>query len=361
MGQSPADDQQPDCPELVEGLFFFWVSHLIARSKAALRQAQGRRVLLESFGMTQMRFDGRTAIVTGAGGNPSLGRAFALLLASRGANVVVNDIGSDPEMRGYPGEASAESVADEIRAAGGKAVADTHSVASEAGGKAIVQCALDHFGSLDVLVNNAAISITAAFDVMTPRDFQRHIDTNLMGPYHLCHAAWPHMKAAGYGRIVNITSGSMTGFSGQTAYGASKGALWSLTRALAAEGGPHGIKVNAVSPGAFTRLVASMMEETSPLLMHTKANLPAELSAPAVALLAHQDCPVTGECIDAVGGEVWRSYMARTPGISDRTLTMESLTRQWDAVIGKHHSGELGIASFDTTEWQLKPYTANTR
>ena len=173
--------------------------------------------------MAQFRFDGRTAIVTGAGGNPSLGRAHALLLASRGANVVVNDIGSDPEMKGYPGVASAETVAAEIRSAGGKAVADSHSVASQAGAEAIVQTALDAFGSIDILVNNAAISITAPFDVMTPRDFQRHIDINLMGPYFMAHAAWPHMKAAGYGRIVNITSSSMTGYSAQAAYSASKG------------------------------------------------------------------------------------------------------------------------------------------
>ncbi len=309
--------------------------------------------------MSEMRFDGRTAIVTGAGGNPSLGRAHALLLASRGANVVVNDIGSDPEMRGYPGVASAETVAEEIRAAGGKAVADTHSVASEAGGQAIIQTALDAFGSVDILINNAAISITAPFDERTPRDFQRHIDINLMGPYFTSHAAWPHMKAAGYGRIVNITSSSMTGYSAQAAYSTSKGGLWSLTRALAAEGASHGIKVNAVSPGAFTRLAASTMEDTSPLLQHAKANLPPELSSPAVAFLAHQDCPVTGECIDSVGGELWRSYMARTTGISDRDHTIETLAKRWDEIVAGACDGMLGIGSFDTSEWQLKPYVGN--
>jgi NAD(P)-dependent dehydrogenase (short-subunit alcohol dehydrogenase family) len=282
-----------------------------------------------------------------------------LLLASRGAAVVVNDIGSDPEMKGYPGVASAEAVAAEIRAAGGKAVADTHSVASEEGAAAIIQYALEAFGSVDVLINNAAISITAPFDVMTPRDFARHIEINLMGAYYMAHAAWPHMKASAYGRIVNTTSSSMTGFSDQAAYGASKGGLWSLTRALAAEGAPLGIKVNAVSPGAFTRLAASTMEDSSPLLQHAKANLPAELSSPAVAFLAHDDCPVTGECIDSVGGEVWRSYMARTPGISDRDHTLEILAKRWDEVMAGVCEGALGIASFDTSEWQLKPYLGN--
>ena len=309
--------------------------------------------------MSQLRFDGRTAVVTGAGGNPSLGRAHAMLLASRGANVVVNDIGSHPEMKGYPGTASAEAVAEEIRAAGGKAIADTHSVASEEGAAAIIQCALDAFGSVDILINNAAISITAPFDVMTPRDFVRHIEVNLMGAYYMAHAAWPNMKANAYGRIVNTTSSSMTGYSAQAAYGASKGGLWSLTRALAAEGAPLGIKVNAISPGAFTRLAASMMEETSPLLQHSKAKLPAELSSPAVAFLAHESSPVYGECIDSVGGDVWRSYMARTPGIADRDHTIETLAARWDEVMAGACDGELGIASFDTSDWQLKPYVGN--
>src|SRR5690606_11876911 len=152
--------------------------------------------------MTELRFDGRTAIVTGSGGNPSLGRAHAMLLASRGAQVVVNDIGSDPEMRHYPGAASAEKVAGEIRAAGRKAVADTNAVATPEGAEAIIRTALDNFGSIDILVNNAAISVGAPIDAMTPRDFQRHIDINLMGSIWCCRAAWPHMRARGYGRIV---------------------------------------------------------------------------------------------------------------------------------------------------------------
>lgn len=132
--------------------------------------------------MHELRFESRTAIVTGAGGEPSLGRAYALLLAARGANVVVNDIGRDPETPGYVGTASAATVAQEICTLGGRAVADTHSVASEAGAAAIVQTALDAFGGIDILVNNAGISIAAPFDVMTSRDLQRHIDINLMGP-----------------------------------------------------------------------------------------------------------------------------------------------------------------------------------
>jgi NAD(P)-dependent dehydrogenase (short-subunit alcohol dehydrogenase family) len=248
-------------------------------------------------------------------------------------------------------------VAAEIRAAGGQAVASTDSVASEEGAKAIVQTALDAFGSIDIVVNNAGLQIAGPFDVVSPRDFERQIQVNFMGPYYMCRAAWPHMKARGYGRIVNITSSSMTGYGGQSAYGASKGGLWSLTRMLAVEGIPDGIKVNAVSPGGYTRMVTAMLEEASPLLQHAKANMPPELSSPAVAFLAHEACPVTGECIDSSGGEIWRSYMARTPGIVDRDHTIETIAERWDEITGGLRDGELPLATMDTSEWLIKPYT----
>lgn len=306
--------------------------------------------------MTEFRFEGRTAIVTGAGGNPSLGRAHALLLAERGANVVVNDIGSDPEQRHYPGAASAEAVAAEIRAAGGRAVANTDSVATPEGAEAIVDAAIEAFGSVDILVNNAGISIGAPFDVISPRDIQRHIDINLMGAIWCSRAAWPHMKSVGYGRIVNITSSSMTGFADQAAYAASKGGVWSLTRALAAEGEAHGIKVNAVSPAGYTRLVISTLEDDSPLLAHSKENLPPQLSSPAVAFLAHEDCPVTGECIDSVGGEVQRCYIARSAGFNARDHTIETIAERWGAVMDTEGALVVGLAAMDTSGWGLRAY-----
>lgn len=306
--------------------------------------------------MDELRFDGRTAIVTGSGGNPSLGRAHAMLLAARGANVVVNDIGSDPEMRNYPGSASAETVAEEIRAAGGNAVADTNSVASVEGGEAIVQTALDAFGSVDILVNNAAISVAAPFEIMSTHDFQRHIDINLLGAVWTARAAWPHMMAKGYGRIVNTTSSSMTGFAEHVAYATSKGGLWSFTRSLASEGLAHGIKVNAISPGAFTRLVVSTLEEDSPLLQHSKANLPPELSSPAVALLCHENCPVTGECIDSVGGEVQRTFISRTRGFADREITVEMVAERWGEVMAEAGADIIGVGDMDTSEWKIRQY-----
>ncbi len=306
--------------------------------------------------MEQMRFDGRTAVVTGAGGNPSLGRAHALLLAARGANVVVNDIGRDPETPGYSGTASAEAVAQEIRSLGGKAVADAHSVASEDGAAAIIHTAIDAFGGIDVLVNNAGISVAAPFDEMTSRDFQRHIDINLMGPVWTCRAAWPHMRAKGYGRIVNTTSGAFAGFSRLSAYGTSKGGLFSLTRALAAEGAGLGIKVNAVNPGAFTRMVSAQQQPTSPMFRHASENLPAELASPVVAFLAHEDCPVTGECIELVGGEVRRVYLAQTAGFADRSLTMETVAKRWNEVMAGSAGTLIPHGALDPTQWDIKPY-----
>lgn len=306
--------------------------------------------------MGEFRFEGRTAIVTGSGGNPSLGRAHALLLGARGANVVVNDIGTDAEARHYPGAASAETVAEEIRRAGGKAIANTDSVATPEGAESIVRSALDAFGSVDILVNNAGISIGAPFDVISPRDLQRHIDINLMGTIWCSRAAWPHMKTAGYGRIVNITSSSMTGFANQAAYAASKGGIWALTRALAAEGEGLGLKVNAVSPGGYTRLVISTLEDDSPLLAHSKQELPPHLSSPAVAFLAHEDCPVTGECIDSVGGAVQRCYIARSSGFAERDHTIETIGERWATVMDTDGAVIVGLAAMDTSGWGLRAY-----
>jgi len=307
---------------------------------------------------SELRFDGRTAIVTGAGGNPSLGRAHALLLAARGASVVVNDIGRDPETPGYSDTASAAAVAEEIRALGGKAVADVHSVATEEGAAALVRSALDAFGSVDILVNNAGISIAAPFDEMSSRDFRRHIDINLMGPIWTSRAAWPHMRSAGRGRIVNVTSGALAGFAWLAAYGASKGGLLSLTRALAAEGASLGIKANAVNPGAFTRMVAAQQQDTSPMYRHARESLPAALVSPVVAFLAHDDCPVTGECIEAAGGEVRRIYLAQTAGIIDRTLTVEAVAARCSEIMACGAETVVGAGAFDPRQWHIKPYRA---
>jgi len=307
--------------------------------------------------VNELRFDGRTAVVTGSGGNPGLGRAHALLLASRGANVVVNDIGELPAALDYPGIASAEAVAEEIRAAGGNAVADTNSVATEEGGAAIIETALDAFGGIDILVNNAGICRVVSFEEMTLSDFRQTMEVNFMGTVHTCRAAWPHMKRQGYGRIVNISSGSMTGLPWQTAYAASKGAVYSFTRALASDGMEYGIKANSVIPGALTRMVYAVQDEaTSSFIADSKGKMLPELVSPAVAFLAHESVPFTGECVESFGGHLSRFYLARTPGIDDPDMTVETLAERWQDIFAGTADGISIHNEADPREWSPKPY-----
>jgi len=197
--------------------------------------------------MAAVSMEGRVAIVTGAG--RALGRAYALLLAARGASVVVNDLGTDQDGGGHDGSL-AEAVVEEIRAAGGAAVADSSDVSSEAGGKAVVERALASFGQLDAVVANAGIHMAASFEDTSLADFRRQIDNAVSGTVAVLHAAWPHFKAQGYGRVVTTGSGGgIFGLAGVSAYGAAKGAVQGLTRVLAIEGKPHGILVNMIAPG----------------------------------------------------------------------------------------------------------------
>ena len=306
--------------------------------------------------MAELRFDGRTAIVTGAGGNPSLGRAHAMLLASRGANVVVNDIGRDPESPHYADSASAERVAQEIRALGGAAVSDTSNIAGEAGANALIRTAIDAFGSVDILVNNAGLSLAAPVDEMSAHDHERHMAINLTGSLLTCRAAWPHMKAKGYGRIINTASGALAGYAWLVAYGASKGGVFSLSRALAAEGGAYGIKVNTINPGGFTRMVTAQQFDSSPIVQQAREHFPAELASPIVGFLAHEDCPVTGECFESVGGMVRRVYVAHNSGILDPDIDMEMIRDRWAEVIDSASSTIIPCGDVDTTQWDFKPY-----
>ncbi|HVX21370.1 MAG TPA: SDR family NAD(P)-dependent oxidoreductase [Acidimicrobiales bacterium] len=297
-----------------------------------------------------LRYDGRVAIVTGSGGNPSLGRAHARLLASRGAKLVINDINKDPDDVYYKDTAAAQAVADEIVADGGEAVADTHSVATWEGASAVVATAVEAFGRVDILVNNAGICPINDLDKLSELDITRTIGVNLMGTIWMTRAVWPHMVGAGYGRIVNIPSGALTGFPKLAIYGASKGGVFSFTRAMALEGAEHGIKVNSVSPAAYTRMIIAMQEPGSKLLETLKEGQPAELVSPAVALLAHEDCPINGENLNAMGGRVSHTFLSETKGIMDPDLTIESLQAALDDVLDRTDAvvwvpGSVGAAS----------------
>jgi len=283
--------------------------------------------------MTTMGFEGRVAIVTGAGGNPGLGRAHAMLLASRGAKVVVNDLGVGSDGSGtHPHRAQA--TVDEILAAGGEAVADDHSVADEEGAKAIIQTAIDTWGRLDVLVNNAGIGVVSDIDEITGSHLEKVVAVHFMGPLWTCRAAWPIMKEAGYGRIVNTTSGGMWGQPGLTLYGACKFGQFGLTRGLAVEGAQYGIKVNSVSPGghsnSFDRFYTVHDAEALAAFM---GDQPAELVSPAVGYLAHEDCRVTGANFDATGGMVDARLFGVTPGYVNPNLTIEDVRDNLDQIV----------------------------
>ncbi|SFF79550.1 NAD(P)-dependent dehydrogenase, short-chain alcohol dehydrogenase family [Novosphingobium sp. CF614] len=283
--------------------------------------------------MDRLRFDGQVAIVTGAGGNPGLGRAHAMLLAERGARVVVNDLSKEP-LGSDRVPASAEAVAAEIVAAGGEAVADTHSVADEASAAAVVQTALDRWGRIDILVNNAGVGFLAGFDEITSVDIRTMVEVHLMGAIWMSRAVWKPMQAAGYGRIVNTTSGGMMGMNGMTVYGAAKFGIFGLTRGLAVEGASRGIKVNALSPGAATRNGSRHFTIPDPEKRRAyEHDFRPALVSPAVAYLAHEACEVSGMLFHAGGGKVSSRQICMTTGIDEPDLTIEQVRDGLDTIL----------------------------
>ena len=249
-------------------------------------------------------FTARVAIVTGAGGG--LGRQHALALARSGAKVVVNDLGG--ALDGTGGSTSAaQKVVDEIRAAGGEAIANGASVTDFEAVQALVQQAIDTWGRVDILVSNAGILRDKTFAKMDIADFRAVLDVHLMGAVHLCKAAWPHMVAQKYGRIVLTTSSSgLYGNFGQSNYGAAKLALVGLMQTLALEGAKSDIRVNCLAPTATTRMTehlfpADMLQAFGP-----------EAVVPAMLVMAHQDAPTrTTLCAGAGGFESAHITMTR--------------------------------------------------
>jgi len=284
--------------------------------------------------MSELRFDGRVAVVTGAGRN--LGRAYALFLAGRGAKVVVNDLGvgiSDTDgVAPAPEVNPAVTVVDEIRAAGGEAVVNTDSIAEVAGGEAIVAAALDAFGRLDIVINNAGVVRQAPVEEYSDQFCRDMIDTHVLGTMNVTRPAWRTMKAAGYGRIVHVSSGAAFGIAGMSMYGAVKMAVIGLTRAQAAEGEPLGIKVNVMAPYASVRGNGFGPIPPSPKLADW---LSVEQVAPLAALLAHEDCPSNGEWFTVGGGYAGRVAISVHDGFTERPLTPEALLGHWDEVLGE--------------------------
>jgi NAD(P)-dependent dehydrogenase (short-subunit alcohol dehydrogenase family) len=271
-------------------------------------------------------FEGRVAVVTGAG--RGIGRAYAELLAARGARVVVNDLGGAMSGGGADAGPAAE-VVDEIAAAGGVALADAHDISSEEGAAALIATAIDQFGRVDALVNNAGIIRWAKVPEADAENVDQHLAVHLRGSFHTSRAAWPHFVEQGYGRIVNTTSSGMFGLPNNVGYATAKAAVVGLTRSLATAGMEHGIRCNLVAPAAYTRM-AGVVDEDSPMA----TTMAPELVAPMVAFLTHEDCPVTGEIYAAGAGRFARIFIAQAQGWvdTDGTPTVEDVAAHWDEI-----------------------------
>ncbi len=274
--------------------------------------------------MSELRFDGRVAIVTGAGGG--LGRQHALTLAARGCKVVVNDLGGGAHGSGQSSSA-ADQVVEEIRAAGGEAVANYDSVEN---GEAIVQTALDHFGTVDIVINNAGILRDVSFAKMTEQDWDLIMRVHLNGSKSVSHAAWPIMREKGYGRIIMTTSAAgIYGNFGQANYCAAKLGILGLANCLAEEGRSKNIFVNTIAPLAASRLTETVMP---PDLL---ALLKPEAVSPLVAWLAHEDCKENKGLFEVGAGFVAKLRWERTEGYifpNKRPFNVDDVARHWDKI-----------------------------
>lgn len=305
--------------------------------------------------MNSLTFDDRVAIVTGAGGNPGLGRSYALALAARGASIVVNDIGFVRAGRGSSDNAAAEQVALEIRARGGQAIADTSDISTEAGCASLVKAATNAFGRLDIVINNAGKCIFAEATQISSADIEAIIAVNLLGVIWMTRAALPVMREQRYGRIVNTTSGSALGIDGLSAYGAAKAGVVGYTRAVAAELGTAGpIRINLIAPTAGTRMANANLIEGSPAFEAQMSFSPDAVS-PVALYLAHQSCVLNGEWISAAGGRASRVVFQESAG-KDGIATPEDMAAGIDRVLVMDESSIVYPMSAEVFAASTRPY-----
>lgn len=280
--------------------------------------------------MGAVRFDGRVAIVTGAG--RGIGRAEALALAHRGAAVVVDDDGSALEGTGRSAEPAASVVA-EIRAAGGEAVASVESVATEDGPASIVASALETYGRLDIVISNAGNAHHRRFAELDAAHLDQMWRTHLYGPFLLLMAAWPHLTAQRYGRIVlTSSSGGLFGDTTHIDYAAAKMAMVGLTRSILREATASSINVNTLCPCAYTRMVDRNLPADSPVRPWFESATP-ERVAEAVMWLVHEDCDATGEVFGVYGGHVVRHVIGSNRGYVNPVMEAEDVRDHWDEVM----------------------------
>ncbi len=279
---------------------------------------------LKEFEMS-IRFDGRVAIVTGAGGG--LGREHALELARRGAKVVVNDLGGSVDGTGGSSEA-ADTVVAEIKALGGEAIANGSSVTDDAGVENLAKQTMDAFGRIDILINNAGVLRDKSFAKVTMDDFTFVVDVHLMGSVKVTKAVWPVMKEQQYGRIVMTTSSSgLYGNFGQTNYGAAKLGQIGFMNTLKLEGQKDNIHVNAVSPVAATRMTEDLMPPEA------LEKLKPEFVTPGVMVLCAEDAP-TGVILTAGAGVFAQAKIIETKGayLGRANLSAEAVKDNWDRI-----------------------------
>jgi NAD(P)-dependent dehydrogenase (short-subunit alcohol dehydrogenase family) len=275
--------------------------------------------------MSDIRFDDRVAVITGAGGG--LGKTYALELASRGCKVVVNDLGGARDGSGG-GSSMADQVVKEIEEAGGTAVANYDSVATPDGGEAIIQTALENFGQVDIVVNNAGILRDKSFVKLTPEELEIVIDVHLKGAFYVSQPAFRAMKEKSYGRFVHTASAAgIFGNFGQTNYGAAKMGLVGLSNVMAVEGAKANIKSNVIAPIAYTRL-------TEELMGAMKDKIQPDQVTPLVVFLCSEACDVTHSIYSVGGGRFARIFIGEAPGYTKKgdTATVEDVAANWDAI-----------------------------
>jgi NAD(P)-dependent dehydrogenase (short-subunit alcohol dehydrogenase family) len=276
--------------------------------------------------MSSIRFDGRVAVITGAGGG--LGRSYALYLAQRGARVVVNDLGGSADGQGNSSKA-ADTVVAEIQALGGDAVANHDSVASAAGGARIIQTAMDAFGRIDIVINNAGILRDASMVKMSSESFDALIDVHLKGAFYVTQPAFRVMKDNGYGRIVYTASAAgVFGNFGQANYAAAKMGLVGLSNVTAIEGAKYNIKSNVITPIARTRLTEGLMGAMGEMFAP-------EFIAPMVAYLVSEGCEYSHEIFNVGAGRYARIFIGSAPGWTapaGTVPTVEDIRDKLDAI-----------------------------